>query len=161
MNAIKAKPLTASAFAPYGDVIEIAGDPTVVINQGQCDRYSDLAKLAFGSGQAGISLFKSKICTLPYELNMVERHPEGSQAFLPMSQCSFLIIVATDKHGTPIDPMAFISSPGQAVNLHKGTWHGVLTPLEEPGLFAVVDRIGAGSNLEEHYFDQPYIVERS
>lgn len=76
-----------------------------------------------------------------------------------MSMDGFLVIVAEDNAGTPVRPRAFQTSPGQAINFHKGTWHGVLTPLAAPGLFAVVDRIGEGPNLEEHWFDTPYTVE--
>jgi ureidoglycolate lyase len=88
----------------------------------------------------------------------MERHPEGSQAFVPMSMAAFLVIVAPDAGGVPGRPLAFLTAPGQAINLHRGTWHGVLTPLSAPGLFAVLDRIGPGDNLEEHWFDAPYTV---
>jgi len=159
VNVILTRPLTAVDFAPYGDLLEVAGDPSVIINQGLCDRYSDLAKLDFAGGRAGISIFKSQIRTLPYQLDMVERHPDGSQAFIPMSQAPFMVVVADDQSGTPVNLQAFVTTKGQAINLHKGTWHGVLTPLHEPGLFAVIDRIGAGTNLEEHYFKSPYIIQ--
>ncbi|NRB02117.1 MAG: ureidoglycolate lyase, partial [Rhodobacteraceae bacterium] len=66
--------------------------------------------------------------------------------------------VAPDAGGVPGTPRAFLTAPGQGVNYHRGTWHGVLTPLHAPGLFAVVDRIGDGANLEEHVFDAPYLV---
>lgn len=162
MSRIIIQPLTADAFAPFGDVLDCTGAPDKVINQGLCDRFHDRAKLAFGDGQAGISLFRAKLRELPLTLDMVERHPLGSQAFLPMSMDSFLVIVAPDKGGVPGTPLAFRTSPGQGVNYHAGTWHGVLTPLAGPGLFAVVDRIGAetnlDANLEEHWFSTPYIV---
>ncbi|SLN72640.1 ureidoglycolate lyase [Ruegeria meonggei] len=151
-------PLTAEAFAPFGDVIDCAGDPDKLINQGQCGRYHDRAALDFSDGRAGVSLFNANPRSLPYQLEMVERHPEGSQAFIPMTHQSFLVIVAPDIAGQPGVPLAFCTAPGQAVNYHRGTWHGVLTPLQGSGLFAVVDRIGAGSNLEEHWFDTPYEV---
>ena len=83
---------------------------------------------------------------------MMERHPEGSQAFIPMHQYPFLIIVSHDKNGVPDTPISFISKPGQGINIFKNTWHGVLCPLHSPGLFAVIDRIGEGPNLEEHWF---------
>ena len=76
-----------------------------------------------------------------------------------MSMDAFLVVVAEDAAGTPGRPRAFLTRPGQAINFHRGTWHGVLTPLAAPGLFAVVDRIGKGPNLEEHWFDAPYLVE--
>ncbi len=158
MKRITATPLTPAAFAPFGDVIEVAGDPDKIINQGQCGRFHDRAELDFSDGRAGISLFNANPRALPYQLDMVERHPDGSQAFIPMTHQPFLVIVAPDENGKPGAPMAFITSPGQAVNYRKGTWHGVLTPLHGPGLFAVVDRIGTGANLEEFWFDTPYEV---
>ncbi len=154
-------PLEVDAFAPFGDVIEAAGDPDQIINRGMCGRYHDLATLSFtGEGaRAGINLFKAVPRKLPYELDMMERHPQGSQAFLPMTADPFLIIVAPDEGGAPGTPRAFVTSLGQGVNYHRGTWHGVLTPLQDPGLFAVVDRIGDGSNLEEHWFKEPYTID--
>lgn len=155
---IVAEPLTAGAFAPFGDVLDTAGDPDRLINRGLCGRYHDRARLDFTDGRAGISLFDAKPRSLPYLLEMVERHPDGTQAFLPMTQAPFLVIVASDDAGTPSRPRAFLTAPGQGINLARGTWHGVLTPLAAPGLFAVVDRIGPGANLEEHWFDTPYTV---
>lgn len=158
MTRITAEPLTAAAFAPYGDVLEVSGAPDRRINQGLCGRYHDRARLDFGTGRAGLSLFDAEPRRLPYRLDMMERHPEGSQAFIPMSMAAFLVIVAPDARGSPGTPRAFLTTPGQAINLHRGIWHGVLTPLSSPGLFAVVDRIGPGDNLEEHWFAAPYTV---
>lgn len=157
---IKIEPLTAEAFAPYGDVLEVSGAPDKIINQGKCGRFHDRARLDFSDGTAGISIFKGEKETLPLNLQMVERHPLGSQAFVPMSSDPFLVVVAEDANGTPSEPKAFLTSTGQGINLHRGTWHGVLTPLAEPGVFAVVDRIGTGANLEEHWFEKDYIIDR-
>ncbi|MEY8099256.1 ureidoglycolate lyase [Falsihalocynthiibacter sp. S25ZX9] len=156
---IKVQPLTAEAFAPYGDILDASGAPDKLINQGRCGRYHDKAQLDFSDGKAGISIFKGEKETLPLALKMLERHPEGSQAFVPMSADPFLVVVARDAGGVPKDPRAFLTQAGEAINLHRGTWHGVLTPLSEPGLFAVVDRIGEGANLEEHWFDSEYTIE--
>jgi len=76
-----------------------------------------------------------------------------------MTQHPFLIIVASDDQGTPSDIRAFISNGAQGINFHKNTWHGVLTPLHAPGLFAVVDRIGRGPNLKEHWLETPITIE--
>ncbi len=157
-RTITVQPLEAAAFAPFGDVLDCAGAPDKMINQGLCGRYHDRARLDFGDGRAGISLFKAELRALPYTFDMVERHPDGSQAFLPMSMDPFLVVVAPDAGGIPGTPRAFLTAPGQGVNYHRGTWHGVLTPLSGPGLFAVVDRIGTGSNLEEHWFETPWTV---
>lgn len=155
---VPVQPLTAEAFAPFGDVLDCAGDPDAIINQGKCGRYHDRAALEFEGARAGISLFRAEIRSLPYALEMMERHPLGSQAFVPMDNVGFLIIVAPDAGDAPGAPMAFRSQGGQAINFHRGTWHGVLTPLEGNGLFAVIDRIGDGNNLEEFWFETPHIV---
>jgi len=161
MTEIIIQPLSAASFAPFGDVLELKPQPDKLINQGLCGRHHDLALLNFAGGRAGISLFDAQPRSLPYTLEMVERHPDGSQAFIPMSQTSYLVIVAPDMDGKPGGPLAFETSPGQGINLYRGTWHGVLTPLHAPGLFAVVDRIGPGINLEEHWFDTAFTVSRS
>lgn len=155
---ITPQPLTASAFAPFGDVIEAAGPVDMIINEGMCDRFHDRAKLAFSGGRAGISMFRARPRSLPLTLDLVERHPLGSQAFIPMTQTSFLVVVAEDDRGEPVRLQAFLTTPGQSINFHRGTWHGVLTPLADPGLFAVVDRIGDGNNLEEYRFKTPFTV---
>ncbi|HBM60019.1 MAG TPA: ureidoglycolate lyase [Citreicella sp.] len=159
MTRIALQPLTAEAFAPFGDVLDTSGAPDRIINQGLCGRFHDRAALDFADGRAGISLFRAEPRQLPLVLDMVERHPEGSQAFLPMSEAPFLVVVAPDEGGTPGRPRAFLTQAGQGVNYHRGVWHGVLCPLSAPGLFAVVDRIGAGPNLEEHWFTEPYLIE--
>ncbi len=151
-------PLTVDAFAPFGDVLDISGAPDKIINQSMCGRYHDRATLDFADGRAGISLFHATPRTLPFDLDVMERHPDGSQAFLPMSMDPFVVIVAPDDNGIPGQPIAFVTTAGQGVNYHRNTWHGVLTPLHEPGLFAVVDRIGSGVNLEEHWFDTPFQI---
>ncbi|SEW32845.1 ureidoglycolate lyase [Cognatiyoonia koreensis] len=158
-QTIQVKEISKAAFVDFGDVIDTSGAPDKIINQGLCGRFHDRAKLDFTSGRAGVSLFKAEARSLPMALQMVERHPEGSQLFIPMSEHGFLVIVAPDENGTPGQPKAFLTKPGQAINFHRGTWHGVLTPLSEPGLFAVIDRVGTGANLEEHWFDTPYTVE--
>ncbi|GHA41942.1 ureidoglycolate lyase [Amylibacter ulvae] len=158
MMQIKTQPLTASAFAPFGDVIELNSVDPMIINQGNCERFHDLAKLDFAGGDTGISLFSAKARTLPYELDLMERHPLGSQAFIPMSQHPFLVIVAHDDGGKPVDIQAFITSIGQGINFYRNTWHGVLTPLHEPGLFCVIDRIGDERNLQEYPLPTPIIV---
>jgi ureidoglycolate lyase len=150
--------ITAEGFTAFGDVIDTSGEPDKIINQGLCGRYHDRAVLDVSDGRIGVSLFKAEPRTLPLTLEMVERHPDGAQTFIPMSEHGFLVIVAPDEAGIPGRPRAFLTQPGQAINFHRGTWHGVLTPLHAPGLFAVVDRIGPGDNLEEHWFKNPFTI---
>ena len=158
MTRIAPQPLSAQAFAPFGDVLDCAGDPDKIINQGMCGRFHDRARLDMGGAATGISLFNATPRSFPYTLDMMERHPLGSQAFIPVHQHPFLVIVAEDEGSAPGRPLAFLTAPGQGINIHRNIWHGVLTPLHAPGLFAVIDRIGEGDNLEEHWFDEPYIV---
>ena len=158
MSLIRPEPLTTGAFAPFGDVLEATGDFRL-INAGFCQRHHDRAQLDFGpEGRAGISIFKAVPRALPYQFDLVERHPEGSQAFVPMSADPFLIIVAPDEGGRPGRPRAFLSDGTQGINFHRGTGHGVLTPLHAPGLFAVIDRIGPTANLEEHRYAEPFTI---
>ncbi len=151
-------PLTQEAFAPFGEVLEVAGTPDKIINQGLCGRYHDRANIDIVDGRAGISIFKAEPRAFPISLDMMERHPQGSQAFLPMSFDPFVVVVAPDQGGTPGQPRAFLTTAGQSINFARGTWHGVLTPIHAPGLFAVVDRIGEGPNLQEHWFDTPFTI---
>ncbi|SFD84042.1 ureidoglycolate lyase [Sulfitobacter brevis] len=156
---ITIEPLSASSFAPFGDVLDASGTPDKMINAGLCARHHDRANLDFGpDGRAGISIFNAEPRALPYSLTLMERHPDGSQAFLPMSDAAFLVIVAADDNGQPGTPRAFLTTPHQGINLHRGIWHGVLTPLKSPGIFAVVDRIGGTANLEEVHLDPPYLI---
>lgn len=160
-STIYSRPLSAEEFAPFGDVLDASGEPDKLINQGMCGRFHDRAVLDFSDGRPGISVFKAQARNLPLKLDLLERHPQGSQAFIPMSQQSFLVVVAPDVGGRPGEPQAFVTSPGQGINFHRGTWHGVLTPLSDPGLFAVVDRIGTGPNLEEFWFEdgESFVIE--
>ncbi len=146
-------PLSAEAFAPFGDVLNCNGDPDKVINAGLCGRFHDRACVDC-DGPVGISLFRSTLRQLPYQLDLIERHPLGSQAFIPMSMDPFLVTVAD----SALAPKAFITAPGEGINFHRSTWHGVLTPLSGLGLFAVIDLVSDAPNLEEHVFDAPFRV---
>ena len=148
------RPLTAEAFAPFGEVLEASGDFRL-INEGLCRRHHDRATIDVGDARPGISIFLAEPRALPYSFTLIERHPEGSQAFLPLHQHPFLVIVSP---GPEAVPQVFLTNGAQGINLFRGTWHGVLTPLAAPGLFAVVDRIGTTPNLEEYRYPSPFTV---
>jgi ureidoglycolate lyase len=156
---ISIQPMDAASFASFGDVLTLKSKPDKMINQDMCGRHHDLAKLDFTDGQAGISLFDAVPRQLPYTLDMMERHPLGSQAFIPLHEHGFLVIVAPDMGGKPGEPLAFLTAPRTGINIYKNTWHGVLTPLQAPGMFAVIDRIGNSKNLEEYWLDEKYIIQ--
>ena len=155
MQVITPVPLTAEAFAPFGEILDATGEFRL-INAGLCQRHHDRATLDFGAeGCAGISVFQAAPRALPYAFDLIERHPDGSQAFVPMTQHPFLVIVAQSPAATPL---AFLTNGAQGINLRRGVWHGVLTPLHAPGLFAVIDRIGPTPNLEEHRYSDSWTV---
>jgi len=162
-DTIWIEPLTAEAFVPFGQVISTEGAHHYPINGGMTERYHDLAKIELGGPNPRplLSLFRGQPYALPLTLRLVERHPLGSQAFFPLSDRPFLVIVAEDEGGMPARLRAFRTGSGQGVNIAMNTWHGVLTPLEAVSDFLVVDRGGEGNNLEEYTFPVPYrIAER-
>jgi ureidoglycolate lyase len=157
---IQIEPLTRDAFAPFGQVVEMAGARHYPINDGMTERYHDLAKIELGGPDPRplLSIFRGQPYGLPLTLKMVERHPLGSQAFYPLSTRPFLVIAAPDHHGVPQTPRAFLAAPGQGINFAMNTWHGMLTALEAESDFLVVDRGGDGNNLETFFFDAPFTV---
>jgi len=157
-NVVRIQPLTQETFKPFGDVIKTGTVEPKLINNDKCRRYSDLANLDICDGQTGISIFHADIRSLPYELTLLERHPLGSQCFIPMDGSEYIIIVAEDVDGVPQKPAAFYADSTQCLNIARNTWHGVLTPIGGSGLFAVIDRIGDGANLEEYNLELPFLV---
>ena len=157
---VTARPLTREAFAPFGDVIDTDCDTHFPINAGKCERYHDLAKVEAEGQNARvlISIFKGTPYDFPLRLGMVERHPLGSQAFMPLSPAPFLVVVCPGGADGPGAPHAFVTRPGQGVSYRRDTWHAVLTPIGASQDFLVVDRGGDGDNLVEHHFDEPWEV---
>lgn len=169
-NTIPIQPLTAELFAPFGDVIDTQNSEKFLINNGNCTRHHAISDVIIEdeAGKPIISIFSGTSYSLPYTLDSVERHPFGSQAFIPMHDNPFLVIVCEDKNGIPQSPQAFITKPRQGINLKPNTWHGVLTPLTPPTPtdkacnFLVIDRGDTNNtdtnNLVEHIFPTPYQI---
>lgn len=149
MTQIRIENLTAAAFAPFGEVLAPRATPDRLINAGRCERHHALAMVERGAGEAIISIFRSLPVSLPYDCTLLERHPLGSQAFMPMGSGAWLSVVAPDDAGRPGPLRAFLVPAQTGVNLRAGTWHGVLTPLDDAADFLVIDREGTGTNLEE------------
>ena len=160
MQTIRIEPLTAQAFASFGQVIQTEGAHHYPINGGMTERFHDLARIELGGEGARplISIFRGRPYSLPLTLSLIERHPLGSQAFFPLSSHPFLVIVAGDEDDVPVGLRAFRTGAGQGVNIGMNVWHGVLTPLEAEADFLVIDRGGEGSNLEEHRFSTPWLI---
>jgi ureidoglycolate lyase len=164
---LKPEPLTAANFAPFGDVIEVKdGNRTMAINYGLTERHHDLADIQIlksdegDEGEAIISIFESKYREYPLQLEIMERHPLGSQCFIPMHDKPYVIVVADPTLATVAasDLRAFISNGKQGINYRANTWHHYLLAPFEKSLFAVVDRGGKGHNLEEQAIREGPVV---
>ncbi|WP_454850402.1 ureidoglycolate lyase [Rhizobium binxianense] len=154
-------PLTKSAFAPFGEVIEADPATVRVINAGTTERFHALATAeAAGEGaRVIINIFRGQPRRFPHEVGMMERHPFGSQSFSPMSGRSFLVVVSEDEGGRPGRPRVFLARGDQGVNYRRNVWHHPLMALGQPSDFLVVDRDGPGSNLEEFFFETPFVIQ--
>ncbi|SFJ03915.1 ureidoglycolate lyase [Paraburkholderia megapolitana] len=156
MNKLVIEPLTRAAFAPFGDVIELDGAKQIPINLGTTIRYHDLAHVDVvdEGGRALVNLFRGQPRTLPFEVKMLERHPLGSQAFVPLNDKPYLVVVAPAGELDSEAIRAFVTSGWQGVNYAKGVWHHPLIALGEISDFIVVDRGGDGLNLNEQDLDE-------
>jgi len=159
---IRAEPLTREAFAPFGDVIETNGARHFPINRGGVERYHDLATLDLGQGGGHplISIFECRRVSEPsLVVDLMERHPLGSQAFFPLDGAVMCVVVAPAGDAlAPEHLRAFVSSGEQGVNYHRGTWHMPLLALDKGPRFIVVDRGGPGDNCEERPLAPPVEV---
>lgn len=158
---LKVMPLTRQAFTPYGDVIE-ASDAAhhFPINGGSTVRYHDLAKLDPGpAGRASLSIFRGQPRILPFKVEMMERHPLASQAFVPLSGTPYLIVVArTGEAPCGASLRAFLARGDQGVNYSPGVWHHPLLALERVSDFLVIDRSGPGQNCDEILLDEAVLL---
>jgi ureidoglycolate lyase len=150
MRQLIPEPLTADAFAPFGNVIEAADSAVKLdINEGHAVRYDRLAELdvAEAGGVGAISLFRARPLAEPV-LKGFERHPLGSQSFVPLSGRPYLVAVAPAGAFDPSAIRLFRAEGHQGVHYRKGVWHHFLLVLEESD-FLVVDRVGPGDNCDE------------
>lgn len=146
------EPLTRAAFAAFGDVIE-ASDAVrhFTINAGNTERYHDLASIEPGpDGRVIVSIFRGQPRTLPFRVEMMERHPRASQAFVPMSAKPYLVVVAAADATPDADSLrVFLARADQGVNYATGVWHHPLLALDGVCDFLVIDRDGPGDNCDE------------
>ena len=159
VGKLAVKPLTQEAFAPYGDVVESEGRDSYFINNGMAERFHALARVETkGDGSYPvISLVKSKKFELPRRVDHVEYHPLGSQAFLPIDQTPFVVVVAeAGEAPTPDQLQAFVTNGRQGINYHAGTWHHVLLTPYNAMDFLCVDWVGEGDNCIDHFFDEDH-----
>ena len=149
MREVTPEPLTADAFAPFGEVIEVSDRAEAIpINYGWTTRYRDLAALDYDGGRAMVSIMRSRPLA-PLVLKIFERHPIGSQAFVPLQGRPFLVAVAPAGDFDPGAVRVFRAQASQGVNYAAGTWHHFLLALDAESDFLVIDRDGPGDNLDE------------
>ena len=161
MSTLRALPLTAERFAPFGDVIEASAGRERPMNSARFERYTDLSRIDAGDdGKATISIARCRAATrLPYQIDMLERHPFGSQAFIPLSGFVFVVAVAPAAQQADAEAIqAFVSNGRQGVNYHPGVWHMPMIALEAGQEFLIVDRAG-GNNCDEQYLDEALLLE--
>ena len=161
MITLVPKSLTRERFAPYGDVIEVAASHAVGMNATRFERFDDLARVETdASGRVAISIARCRVATsLPYRFDVVERHPNGSQAFIPMSTFQFVVVVAPPSAAIEAqDLRAFISNGRQGINYLRGTWHMPLIAFEAGQEFLVIDRAGDSPNCDEHSLDDTVLL---
>ncbi|MDH1262704.1 ureidoglycolate lyase [Pseudomonas sp. GD03944] len=157
MRTVIIEPLSKEAFAPFGDVIETEGSDFFMINNGSTRRYHKLATVetAQPDDNAIISIFSAEALDMPLTIRMLERHPLGSQAFIPLLGNPFLIVVAPRGDAPESELVrAFRSNGRQGINYHRGVWHHPVLTIEKRDDFLVVDRSGSGNNCDEHFFNE-------
>lgn len=158
---LKIQPITTAQFAPFGEIIHKNPANQIDINDGRFDRFQELATIdtAEQGGFVNISILECQVATtLPLEIKMLERHPLGSQAFMPLSKFQFVVVVAPP--GESVDGAelrAFETNGHQGINMRRGVWHLPLIGQKFGQEFLVVDR-GGGSNYDEYFLPSPIVL---
>ncbi|MEL7185667.1 MAG: ureidoglycolate lyase [Pseudomonadota bacterium] len=159
---LKAELLTSERFAPYGEVIEASRESSAAMNDARFDRFDDLCNVdIINDGAVAVSIARCRTPTqLPLRIDMVERHPLGSQAFVPLGPCRMVIVVAPPGEGVNVDDLrAFVTNGRQGFNYRRGTWHMPLVGFDEGQEYLVIDRSGNEPNCETHMIDDIIFVE--
>jgi ureidoglycolate lyase len=157
---ITPKKITKENFAKFGELITTDDIKPISINDGYAKRFDGIANLdtSKDNGEATISIFSALKRTFPMNIDMMEQHPLGSQAFIPMKETTFLSFVAPDGDKPDLDKVeAFIIPPGLGVNYKTGTWHFPLISTEDMN-FLVVDRKGSGDNLKIQKLEENQVI---
>jgi ureidoglycolate lyase len=150
MRLIAPEPLTREAFRPFGDVVGMEGSAHFTINQGFAERFNDLAHVdvTMEAGATNVSLFLGQPRPQPIAIRLMERHPLGSQLFMPLQDRPWLVLVAGDVHDFG-SYRAFRATGKQGVNYARNVWHHPLLVFDADSRFLIIDRKGPGNNLEE------------
>jgi ureidoglycolate lyase len=153
--------LTKERFAPYGDVVESVIDRKAAMNAARFERFDDLCDVDIADdGRVAVSIARCRVATsLPLRIDMVERHPLGSQAFVPLTPCKMIVVVAPPEASVEAaDLKAFVTNGRQGINYHRGTWHMPLIAFDTGQEFLIVDRAADQPNCDEHTLDEPVML---
>ena len=153
-------PLTRERFAPYGDVIDASQLDASAMNDARFDRFDDLCTIDVADGRVAVGITVSRVATtLPYVIKLVERHPRGSQAFVPLAPCRTIVVVAPPAASVEAaDLVAFETNGLQGINYARGTWHMPLIAFAAGQRYLVIDRAFDGANCDEHTLDTPVVL---
>jgi len=157
---VKPIKINRSNFSAYGDLISADDINPMDINAGYAKRFDNLANVDTSSegGKTIVSIFSALKRTFPMKIDMMEKHPLGSQAFIPMKETTFLCLVAPTGKAPELNKIqSFIMPPGTGVNYKPGVWHFPLISTENTD-FLVIDRKGNGENLIIHKFEKEKII---
>ena len=159
-KVIKPIKISRSNFAEYGDLISTSNINPMDINEGYAKRFDNLANLNTlkDDGKTIVSIFSALKRAFPMKIDMMEKHPLGSQAFIPMKETTFLCFVAPPGEFPEINKIqSFIIPPQTGINYKPGIWHFPLISTENTN-FLVIDRKGKGENLVIHKFKKEKII---
>ena len=157
---IKPKLISKENFKKFGDMITTSGIKPLEINDGYAKRFDGIANLNTkkDNGESTISIFSALKRSFPMKVDMMEKHPLGSQAFIPMKETVFLAFVAPEGDEPDLNKIeSFIIPNGIGVNYNAGVWHFPLIATEDMN-FLVVDRLGDGDNLVLHDLNEENIT---
>lgn len=159
---LQAVPLTSERFAPYGDVIESSRTKSDAMNAERFERFDDLCQVDIANGgKVAVSIARCRTPTsLPLRLDIVERHPLGSQAFIPLSPCRMVVVVAPAGESVDATELrAFVSNGRQGINYKPGTWHMPLIAFEAGQEYLIIDRGGNEANCDIHTLDEAIVLD--
>lgn len=160
-RALPTRPLSSSAFEPFGDVLDASGPYDDLTNNGAAQVFRDRANLdiAAEGGCVRVNIVRTSASQLPLRIEMMERHPLGSQAFAPLGGAEWLVVVAPPG---PLDPSAIVAfrvQGNQGINYRRGVWHHPLIALDRTSDFLVIDRAGEGANLDIERITEALVIE--
>jgi len=158
---LRPETLTREEFAPYGDVIDSVTDRTAAMNAERFERFDDLCAIEMSdTGRVAVSIARCRVVTsLPHYIDMVERHPLGSQAFVPLTPCRMIVVVAPPEESVEASELrAFVTDGRQGINYHRGTWHMPLIAFEAGQEFLVIDRAADAPNCDQHSLDETVML---